>query len=75
MTGIEPAYSGWEEYSGAAPPTLGQHTSYVLRTLSGLADDDLERLAANSVIGTRQPGAAQTEHLPKLSGGDGSTGD
>jgi crotonobetainyl-CoA:carnitine CoA-transferase CaiB-like acyl-CoA transferase len=38
------------------PPTLGQHNVDVLTTLCGLTDDDLERLAAQGVIGTRPKG-------------------
>jgi crotonobetainyl-CoA:carnitine CoA-transferase CaiB-like acyl-CoA transferase len=37
-------------------PTLGQHTGEVLRGECGLTDDDLERLAEDSVIGTRPKG-------------------
>jgi crotonobetainyl-CoA:carnitine CoA-transferase CaiB-like acyl-CoA transferase len=39
-----------------APPTLGQHNGEVLTELCGLAAADLERLAADSVIGTRPKG-------------------
>jgi hypothetical protein len=35
---------------------LGQHNSEVLTELCGLTDDDLERLAAQGVIGTRPKG-------------------
>ncbi|MBV9516311.1 MAG: CoA transferase [Mycobacteriaceae bacterium] len=38
------------------PPTLGQHNREVLGTLCGLTDDELERLAADDVIGTRPKG-------------------
>jgi crotonobetainyl-CoA:carnitine CoA-transferase CaiB-like acyl-CoA transferase len=38
------------------PPTLGEHNAEVLTELCGLTDDDLERLAAQGVIGTRPKG-------------------
>jgi crotonobetainyl-CoA:carnitine CoA-transferase CaiB-like acyl-CoA transferase len=38
------------------PPTLGQHNSEVLTQLCGLTDTDLDRLAAQGVIGTRPKG-------------------
>lgn len=38
------------------PPTLGEHNTDVLTQLCGLTDADLERLAAQSVIGTRPKG-------------------
>jgi len=38
------------------PPTLGQHNREVLTELCGLAEADLERLAADGVIGTRPKG-------------------
>jgi crotonobetainyl-CoA:carnitine CoA-transferase CaiB-like acyl-CoA transferase len=38
------------------PPTLGQHNSEVLTELCGLTVADLERLAAEGVIGTRPKG-------------------
>ncbi|MGH3562005.1 MAG: CoA transferase, partial [Mycobacterium sp.] len=38
------------------PPTLGQHNEEVLRELCGLSDEDLARLAADGVIGTRPAG-------------------
>jgi len=38
------------------PPTLGQHNTEVLTQLCGLTDADLERLAAQGVIGTRPKG-------------------
>jgi crotonobetainyl-CoA:carnitine CoA-transferase CaiB-like acyl-CoA transferase len=38
------------------PPTLGQHNGEVLTELCGLTDADLERLAADGVIGTRPKG-------------------
>ncbi|WP_099039127.1 CaiB/BaiF CoA transferase family protein [Mycobacterium neglectum] len=38
------------------PPTLGQHNGEVLTELCGLTEADLERLAADGVIGTRPKG-------------------
>ena len=38
------------------PPRLGQHNSEVLTELCGLSEADLERLAADGVIGTRPKG-------------------
>jgi crotonobetainyl-CoA:carnitine CoA-transferase CaiB-like acyl-CoA transferase len=38
------------------PPTLGEHNSEVLTALCGLAEADLDRLAAAEVIGTRPKG-------------------
>ena len=38
------------------PPTLGQHNEEVLTELCGLTRDDLQRLAADGVIGTRPKG-------------------
>ena len=44
-----------EHASGPAPaPTLGQHTDEVLRDELGVADDELARLRAEHVIGTRR---------------------
>jgi len=37
-------------------PTLGQHTAEVLRELCGVTDEQLARLAADGVIGTRPKG-------------------
>jgi crotonobetainyl-CoA:carnitine CoA-transferase CaiB-like acyl-CoA transferase len=37
-------------------PTLGEHTREVLTTLCGVTDDELDRLAAAGVIGTRPKG-------------------
>ena len=39
------------------PPTLGQHNEEVLRDRCGLTDEELARLAASGVIGTRPKGA------------------
>ena len=45
--------SGGPERVWAAPaPTLGQHTSEVLRTELGIDDDELARLEAEHVLGT-----------------------
>ena len=38
------------------PPTLGQHTREVLTELCGMGAGDLDRLAADEVIGTRPKG-------------------
>lgn len=38
------------------PPTLGEHNGEVLRDRCGLSDEDLARLAAAGVIGTRPKG-------------------
>jgi crotonobetainyl-CoA:carnitine CoA-transferase CaiB-like acyl-CoA transferase len=38
------------------PPTLGEHNGDVLRDRCGLNDDELARLAASGVIGTRPKG-------------------
>ena len=38
------------------PPTLGEHNGEILRDFCGLTDDDLTRLAAAGVIGTRPKG-------------------
>ena len=39
------------------PPTLGQHNNEVLTELCGVTEADLDRLAAEGVIGTRPKGA------------------
>ena len=39
------------------PPTLGEHNEEVLRDRCGLTDEELARLAAGGVIGTRPKGA------------------
>ncbi len=39
------------------PPTLGQHNDEVLTELCGVTEADLDRLAAEGVIGTRPKGA------------------
>jgi crotonobetainyl-CoA:carnitine CoA-transferase CaiB-like acyl-CoA transferase len=40
-----------------SPPTLGEHNAEVLRERCGLTDEELARLAAGEVIGTRPKGA------------------
>lgn len=47
---------GIDRWVHRPPPTLGQHNSEVLTQLCGLADADLDRLAAHGVIGTRPKG-------------------
>jgi crotonobetainyl-CoA:carnitine CoA-transferase CaiB-like acyl-CoA transferase len=43
----------------APPPLLGQHTDEILRTVAGLASDDVARLRAAGVLG---PPATQASH-------------
>ena len=47
---------GTERWLHRPPPTLGQHNGEVLTELCGLTGEDLERLAAQGVIGTRPKG-------------------
>jgi crotonobetainyl-CoA:carnitine CoA-transferase CaiB-like acyl-CoA transferase len=47
---------GAERWLHRTPPTLGQHNSEVLTELCRLTAADLDRLAAESVIGTRPKG-------------------
>ena len=47
---------GVDSWLHRPPPTLGQHNSEVLTELCGLTEADLERLAADGVIGTRPKG-------------------
>jgi crotonobetainyl-CoA:carnitine CoA-transferase CaiB-like acyl-CoA transferase len=47
---------GTDRWLLRTPPTLGQHNAEVLTELCGLTDADLERLAAQGVIGTRPKG-------------------
>ncbi|AGB23487.1 putative acyl-CoA transferase/carnitine dehydratase [Mycobacterium sp. JS623] len=47
---------GTEKWLHRTPPTLGQHNSEVLAELCGLTAGDLDRLAAEGVIGTRPKG-------------------
>ena len=48
--------AGTDKWLFSPPPTLGQHNSEVLSTMCGVSESDLERLAANAVIGTRPKG-------------------
>lgn len=48
--------AGQHNWLRRPPPTLGQHNSEVLTELCGLSDADLDRLAADAVIGTRPKG-------------------
>ena len=47
---------GTDRWLHRTPPTLGQHNAEVLTELCGLTEADLERLAAEGVIGTRPKG-------------------
>ncbi len=47
---------GAERWLLRTPPTLGQHNEEVLTELCGLTEADLQRLAADGVIGTRPKG-------------------
>lgn len=47
---------GTDRWVHRPPPTLGQHNREVLTELCGLTDADLDRLAAQGVIGTRPKG-------------------
>jgi crotonobetainyl-CoA:carnitine CoA-transferase CaiB-like acyl-CoA transferase len=47
---------GIDTWLHRAPPTLGQHNTEVLTELCGLSASDLDRLAAEGVIGTRPKG-------------------
>lgn len=47
---------GVDKWLHRTPPTLGQHNGEVLSELCGLTERDLERLAADGVIGTRPKG-------------------
>jgi crotonobetainyl-CoA:carnitine CoA-transferase CaiB-like acyl-CoA transferase len=47
---------GAKRWLHRTPPTLGQHNSEVLTELCGLTNADLDRLAAEGVIGTRPKG-------------------
>lgn len=48
---------GTQRWLRRTPPTLGQHNEEVLTELCGLTAADLDRLAADGVIGTRPKGA------------------
>jgi crotonobetainyl-CoA:carnitine CoA-transferase CaiB-like acyl-CoA transferase len=47
---------GAKKWLHRPPPTLGEHNAEVLTQLCGLTDADLDRLAAEGVIGTRPKG-------------------
>ena len=47
---------GTDSWLFRTPPTLGQHNAEVLSELCGVTDEELERLAAQGVIGTRPKG-------------------
>ncbi|ORW98576.1 acyl-CoA transferase [Mycobacterium szulgai] len=48
--------AGQREWLLRPPPTLGEHNEEILRDRCGLTEDDLARLAASGVIGTRPAG-------------------
>jgi crotonobetainyl-CoA:carnitine CoA-transferase CaiB-like acyl-CoA transferase len=48
--------AGTQSWLHRPPPTLGQHNREVLTELCGLTDADLDRLAADGVIGARPKG-------------------
>jgi crotonobetainyl-CoA:carnitine CoA-transferase CaiB-like acyl-CoA transferase len=47
---------GTDKWLSRTPPTLGEHNAEVLTQMCGVTDDELERLAAQGVIGTRPKG-------------------
>ncbi|BBZ40677.1 CaiB/BaiF CoA-transferase family protein [Mycobacterium conspicuum] len=49
--------AGQRRWLHRPPPTLGEHNEEVLRDRCGLTDEQLARLAASGVIGTRPKGA------------------
>jgi crotonobetainyl-CoA:carnitine CoA-transferase CaiB-like acyl-CoA transferase len=49
--------AGQRRWLHRPPPTLGEHNEEVLRDRCGLTDEELARLAASGVIGTRPKGA------------------
>ncbi|WP_158017629.1 CaiB/BaiF CoA-transferase family protein [Mycobacterium basiliense] len=49
--------AGQHEWLRRPPPLLGEHNAEVLRERCGLSDEELARLAATGVIGTRPKGA------------------
>lgn len=49
--------AGQDRWLHLPPPTLGEHNEEVLRERCGLTDEELARLAAGEVIGTRPKGA------------------
>jgi crotonobetainyl-CoA:carnitine CoA-transferase CaiB-like acyl-CoA transferase len=48
--------AGQHRWLSRPPPTLGEHNEDVLRTQCGLTEEELARLAASGVIGTRPVG-------------------
>jgi crotonobetainyl-CoA:carnitine CoA-transferase CaiB-like acyl-CoA transferase len=48
--------SGTNRWLHRPPPTLGEHNAEVLTTMCGCTGEDLDRLAADNVIGTRPRG-------------------
>ena len=48
--------AGQEKWLNRPPPTLGEHNDEVLRDDCGLTGEELARLAATGVIGTRPKG-------------------
>jgi crotonobetainyl-CoA:carnitine CoA-transferase CaiB-like acyl-CoA transferase len=48
--------AGADKWLFRTSPTLGQHNTDVLTEMCGLTDAELERLAAQGVIGTRPKG-------------------
>ncbi|AGZ49849.1 CoA transferase [Mycobacterium kansasii] len=48
--------AGQREWLRRPPPTLGEHNEEILRERCGLTDEELARLAASGVIGTRPKG-------------------
>ena len=49
--------AGQRRWLHRPPPTLGEHNEDVLRDRCGLTDEELARLAAGGIIGTRPKGA------------------
>lgn len=48
--------AGQREWLRRPPPTLGEHNAEILRERCGVTDEELARLAASGVIGTRPKG-------------------
>jgi crotonobetainyl-CoA:carnitine CoA-transferase CaiB-like acyl-CoA transferase len=48
--------AGQSRWLRRTPPTLGEHNEEILRDLCGVTDEDLTRLSASGVIGTRPKG-------------------
>ncbi|MCV7094640.1 acyl-CoA transferase [Mycobacterium kubicae] len=51
--------SGQREWLLRPPPTLGEHNEEVLRNQCGLSEEEVARLAADEVIGTRPAGLSR----------------